>query len=432
MATGSNRRRRGGHPAKQAERRERDRLRRETPADPLRRAAATIRREAGQLGTALDAELWASALLGTWWPPPFDVMTDYDDADLAIGGPLVDEIARIGGPEAVGALLALGEVSESELGLRALDHVNRLLAAGVARPPWGQAILEAEVLGTAVLREDVFDDGVTIFIEAAHDGGQRHAVGVYIDHNLGGRAKDIVMADSIAAVEELAAASAGERVAMRVEPIAPGEAAIRIRDAMELTDMTLEAAVGEDYAALRSLAILRADELVGPFPEVSMPEVSAEEREALRTDFLDSPEGATFAADGDEAFVASLAIDFCADYLDGRPLRWSPVVVEVFMTDWIPRKVMADRPTFDVVPAALAAWVRYAGRRRQIPGWAIAETRDAIDTWADEMFELLDGGEAAGPAKAFLAAAKAAGVDVTDDRALATFVAGWNARSAAP
>ena len=36
---------------------------------------------------------------------------------------------------------------------------------------------------------------------------------------------------------------------------------------------------------------------------------------------------------------------------------------------------------------------------------------------------------AAGPAKEFLAAAKASGIDLADQEALNTFVAGWNARS---
>ena len=40
-----------------------------------------------------------------------------------------------------------------------------------------------------------------------------------------------------------------------------------------------------------------------------------------------------------------------------------------------------------------------------------------------------DGSGGGGPAKEFLAAAKAAGVDVSDDEALSMFIAGWNARS---
>jgi hypothetical protein len=39
---------------------------------------------------------------------------------------------------------------------------------------------------------------------------------------------------------------------------------------------------------------------------------------------------------------------------------------------------------------------------------------------------------AGGPAKQFLTAAKAAGIDVEDGDALSTLIAGWNARSEAP
>lgn len=385
MASGKNRRRRGGHPAKEAERRARDRARLDAPANPLLRAASTICREAEQLDSPLDAELWASALLGSWWPPRLEVLADEGDADLEVGGPLVSEIARLGGPGGLAALLALGEVSESELGVLALGHAGNLLATGVTRPAWGQAILEAQVLRTAVLREDIFDDGLTIFIEATHGDGERHAIGVYIDHNLGVMAKDILLADSIDRVAEFLTASPDEQAVLRLDPIDPGEACARIHAAMELTDVTLDPPVGEDYARLRALALLRADELSGPFPEISIPEVSRDERDRLRSAFLSSPEGEQFASDGDEAFAASLAIDFCADYLDGRPLRWSPVVVELFMTDWLPRKLLADRSTFEAVPAALDAWVRYAGRTRAIPDWAIRRSSEAIAEWTAEM-----------------------------------------------
>ena len=429
MSSGKHRNRRGGHPAKQAARRERDRARREAPADPLRRAAVTICREAATLEDALDAELWASALLGSWWPPQPGVLTG--DSDVEIGRPLVAEVARLGRPGGLEALLALGAVCDGELGLLALEHVNDLLAAGASKPAWGQAILEAQVLRTAVMREDIFDDVITIFIEAAHEDGQRHAIGIYIDHNLGGMANDIVLADSIDRVEELLAANPDDHAVLRVEPIDTGEAYVRISDAMELTDMTLDAPVGEDYAALRALARLRADELPGPFPEISPPEVAPDERDRLLSEFLASPEGSRFAPDGDEAFVASVAIDFCADYVDGRPLRWSPVLVELFMTGWLPRKVLADRSAFEVAPAALEAWVRYAGRIRAVPDWAIERTIEAIHECTAEMLDELDADGTRGPAADFLGAAKAAGVDLTDERALATFIAGWNARSVA-
>jgi hypothetical protein len=125
---------------------------------------------------------------------------------------------------------------------------------------------------------------------------------------------------------------------------------------------------------------------------------------------LPPPEGKEFASDSDEAWVASLAIDFCAGYVDGRPLRWSPVVVELFMANWIPRKVLADQGLFERLPPALDAWVRFAGRKAGTPHWALQATRNAIPRWRNQMVERGSDPAARGPGKQFLTAAKAAGL----------------------
>jgi len=107
------------------------------------------------------------------------------------------------------------------------------------------------------------------------------------------------------------------------------------------------------------------------------------------------------------------------------------VLVEIFIADWLPRKVLADRSAFEAAPAALEAWVRYAGRTRALPDWAIQRTVDAIHESTAEMLEQLDDDRSDRPAMDFLSAAQDAGVDLADERARATFVAGWNARSLA-
>jgi hypothetical protein len=157
--------------------------------------------------------------------------------------------------------------------------------------------------------------------------------------------------------------------------------------------------------------------------------MSRAERDRLRDEFLASPEGQGLAPDGEEAYAVSLAIDFSVDYVDGRPLRWSPMVVELFMADWIPRKVLGDAELFARLPAALDAWVRFAGRRSTLPEWAIAATRDAIPMWSEVMVRLSEEPAAAGPAKQFLSAAQNAGIDIEDADGLNMFFAGWNARS---
>ena len=431
MGSRNHRTRPGGHPAKVAERRERERAKHSGRQQEavLPRTARAICREAIALESAFEAELWASALLGSWWHMRAELGADGPDLD--IGGPLVEQIAQRGDAGALAALVALGEVSETELGLLAARRAEVLLADGVPAPVWRESITMADILRVAVMREQVFDDGFTIFIEATHGGEERHAIGIYIDNNLGVMAKDILLADSIDRVHEVMRHNPQEGGELRLESIDRAEAGARIHAAMELTDMTFEPPVGEDYARLRALALLRADELPGAAPDVDVgvPEISARERDRLCEDFLSSPEADGLGAGDDGAEVVSLAIDFCSDYVDGRPLRWSPVVVELFMAGWLPHKVIADRGLFEAVPSALEAWVRHAGRKRGIPDWAITRTVEAIPRWADEMLEAAGDPSAAGPARPLLAAAERAGVDLSDERAMADFNAGWNARS---
>ena len=379
----------------------------------------------------MDAELWASHILGTMWEQRKGLPLDEsDDYALVYGQPLVEAIARTGGAGARIALTALAAVDDGELSVLARGLVDGLRRSE-SEPSWLPYVGETTPTSAAVLREDVFDDGFTVFLEARHATGDTHAVGVYIDNNLGVMAKDTLLADSIDRVAEIMRHSASDGGELRLEPLRPADAAAEIRVAMELTDMTLDPPVSEDYAALRALAILRADEVPGIAAHQEHEEITMAERDALREEFLSAPEGRGFAADSDEAYAASLAIDFCADYVDGRPLRWSPVVVELFMAHWVPGKVLADEKLFAVLPVALDAWVRFAGRKRSIPDWAIEATREAIPRYRSEMTGAGNDPTSGGPAQQFLMAAQQAGIDLSDQEALGTFIAGWNARSTA-
>jgi hypothetical protein len=432
VSTGRRNRRPSGHPARVAARREREAgLRGSRGATRPAAIARRIVREVTGLADPLEVELWASHMLGTMWEQrtglPLDESEDYA---LVYGRPLMEAVARTGAPGARTALAAIAAVDDGELG-----GLARGLADGLpmleSEPSWLPCVGETAVTSAAVMRDDVFDDGFTVFLEARHATGDAHAVGVYIDNNLGVMAKDILLADSIDRVAEIMRGNPSEGGELRLDRIEPAAAAAEIHAAMELTEMTLDPPVSEEYAALRALAMLRADEVPGVTSRPEREEMSVAERDILREEFLSSPEGRGFAADGDEAFAASLAIDFCADYVDGRPLRWSPVVVELFMAGWVPRKVLADDDLLATLPSALDAWVRFAGRKRGIPEWAIETTREAIPRWRDEMTSAGSNPASGGPAKQFLMAAQEAGVDVTDQEALTTFMAGWNARSTA-
>jgi hypothetical protein len=400
-------------------------------ATSLAGVARQIVREVKGLGAPFDVELWASHMLGTMWEQRTDLPLDEsEDYALIYGRPLMEAVARTGAPGARTALMAIAAVDDGELA-----GFARGLADGLPKlesePSWLPCVGETTVTSAAVMREDVFDDGFTVFLEARHATGDTHAVGVYIDNNLGVMAKDILLADSIDRVAEIVAGNPSDGGELRLDRIEAAAAAAEIHAAMGLTEMTLDPPVSEEYAAMRALAMLRADEVRSVTSRPEREEMSVAERDALRDEFLSAPEGRGLATDGDEAFAVSLAIDFCADYVDGRPLRWSPVVVELFMASWIPRKVLADEDLLAALPSALDAWVRFAGGKRGIPEWAIDVTREAILVWRDEMTAAGSDPDSGSPAKQFLMAAQDAGVDVTDENALMTFMAGWNARSAA-
>lgn len=425
-------RRPGGHPAKVARRRERDAARsggRPAALDPFVR---TILRQAHELTGPLDAEIWGSCLLGEFWSRRYTMpMAELDtEPEFWFGDPLLDDLRGTSRVEARVALAVIAEVDAGDLGLRARELLPELpQESGGAIPDWVAELGEAVITDAAVMYEDVFDDACTVFVEARHPSGEVHAVGILIDNNLGGMAKDILLADSIDRVEEIVREHPQPDGVVRLERIAPGRAAAKIHAALELTEMTFDPPVSDEYADLRALARMRADATPGYVMPKPAPELSRVERDRLSEEFLNAPEGEDFAPDGEEAYAVSLAIDFCVDYVDGRPLRWSPAVVELFMANWIPRKVLGDAELFARIPAALDAWVRFAGRRSNLPEWAISATCESIPVWRDAMVRLSDDPGAAGPAKQFLSAAQSAGIDLADADALNTFVAGWNARS---
>ncbi|MDQ3631429.1 MAG: hypothetical protein M3417_09250 [Actinomycetota bacterium] len=155
------------------------------------------------------------------------------------------------------------------------------------------------------------------------------------------------------------------------------------------------------------------------------------EPEELLADFLGSSEGRRWRGDEDAQDVVHTAIEFGAGYNHGGPLRWSPVVVEIFLASWLPRKVAREHEFFQRVPEVLPDWVAYAGRRRGVPASSLREAVGAVGAYRDASLHAINDPEAWGPAKTFAVAAQQAGVDLSDPDAVARFVEQYNDRLAA-
>jgi hypothetical protein len=108
--------------------------------------------------------------------------------------------------------------------------------------------------------------------------------------------------------------------------------------------------------------------------------------------------------------------------------RWSPIVVEMLLADWYPRKTVPDDGKVERVPEVLRMWIRYAGRRRQLPEALVRETLDAVAEWLPEFENGMADTGRFGSAKSIVAAMKAEGIDITDSDAMKRWVDDFNRR----
>ncbi len=109
----------------------------------------------------------------------------------------------------------------------------------------------------------------------------------------------------------------------------------------------------------------------------AQPEVSV--LEAVQG-YLGSPEaqGLPVNADHEEAaFLLAGDAAACA----GHPLRWSPVQVELALTQRLSWSRDATEAALDGVEEVLPAFIRYAHRRLEVSAAATAETLAAVDEW---------------------------------------------------
>ncbi len=292
---------------------------------------------------------------------------------------------------------------------------------------WASGVGAGRPVAAALQYEEAFEDGVSVIVEFDGYGEEPHTLGIYIDHNMGGLVKDVFLAGPLSDVRAKFSVQAPNGVQLAVRDLDLAEARGRIVAALDELDHTWDPPVDEDVARLRALIDARVDLLPDGFQlGEEYEEISQEERERMLTAFLASQHGERWQGNEDAEDVVATAIDFGADFNYGGPLRWSPVVVEIFMTGWIARKVIREHSFFELVPDVLADWVVYAGGRRNVPLEALGEAIEAVATYRDDMLDTVGDSDAWGSAKAFAVAAQNAGVDLSDADALDEFVEQYN------
>ncbi|MFO7589956.1 MAG: DUF6398 domain-containing protein [Acidimicrobiia bacterium] len=370
----------------------------------------------------LAAEELASSIVAVWYRGGIG-----NELDTELATTVVEALAGTSRPESLVILLGLGAVAPGLHAARARRGVEQLVEDGVAPPAWASDVGRAEV-SECWITSDVLGDGRNFLLGCRYPDGKGHSVVVYIDTNLGVLVKDaFVVPAPITEVLDVFRSQAPEAVNLSLAPIDPATASAHIRDALERNDMTYPPIETETFPAVRALLDARLATMPGDGALPARPEWSEAERNELVAEFLASSEATEWADDPDAEEIAELLVWHGCDYDgSGDPLRWSPVVVEIVLCDWLPRKAALERSVVVKVPFVLQSFVRFAGRRRDLPSERVAETAAAINAYGADYLEAMEDPETWGPAKVVFSKLTAAGVDLSDETAVASFIAELN------
>jgi hypothetical protein len=247
-------------------------------------------------------------------------------------------------------------------------------------------------------------------------GGPDHVVAALVDHELG-YVKDLFLAAPAGALLAQLEAAAATDPEVRMVEVDAGELRGAVERYLEVTDGLPELPEARSLTSDRAIAGHRLRLL--PVP--------AEEEPLTVADFHAAPEAARLKAADDESltFALKLISGFGAD----DPLRWNPASVERFLLDWLPARALLDRADIELIPSALSAWVRWAGRMSGLPPRAVAQNVAAVASHRAEFARRARSGSHRSEAARATAALLAEGVDLNDERAVADWLADYNART---
>ena len=374
----------------------------------------------------LDAEEWASSLLGVFFRPDLPVELG-EQVERSLAPTLAQAAERRRDAAGLAALYALAAVLGDDDGGARLAAA-RMASCGIPRPRWADVVGKPDCTRVVTVT-DVFDDQTSYHFTFAYPGREPHLVLALYDENLGGIIKDILVGTPNDDNDPMIRFADEPGVVIR--EIDPVEAAAQVLDALAVGDLFIDNDWGDDFRYGRALLLSRVlhllpddeDDLLDD--ELDDEPLADDARDALIAEFLASPFSPGL-------LEATAIVDHClverCDFGDGDPLRWSPTVVELFMLDFLPSKVTLSEAELDALPEVLTSWVRFALTKRGLEEQFVAEAAEVVDELTAEFREAMIDERNFGPGKSMLLALQADGVDITDQAAVEAWLADFNAR----
>ncbi|ADB76295.1 hypothetical protein Gobs01_02272 [Geodermatophilus obscurus DSM 43160] len=348
-----------------------------------RRTPDLVDEVAGALagGEPLDLLALTSSFLAATDPRERRLFGAQDEPSLPPREEIVETFFEVPIPETSALLTAIAVLTGDDV-LR--SRVRREVATRAhVLPHWLAELDRARAHDRALQMTDVLGDGENLVLGVRLPGGPELSVAVYVDHNLGTVAKDgFVVPGALPDLVELMRSESDDPDVTLTE-LDPADARARITEAVEHGAMVFPPLETETWPACRPLVEWAAGLLPAGGRGYERPKWSEADRQALAERCLASP----FAAgldDADSRDLLDTLLWFGTDYGPRDPLRWSPVAVEIVLTDWIPRKIVADFRYLAKAPAVLRALIRFSHAERGIRPGLTEETLAAVDEWEPE------------------------------------------------
>ena len=300
---------------------------------------------------------------------------------------LITSLLGVRRPETSALLTAVAELLGDELASR---RITRELADRSHKPPRWLRRLQPVRVERAIEMGHVLGDGDNVMLDVVTGTGHPLAVMVYIDHNLGTVVKDaFVVPEPLEALHARFAELTADEPDTTFAELDLADAGARITEAIELGAITYPPFETDTWPACRPLV----EWVVRHLPEggtgYARPEWPEEDRDALIDRFLDSE---YLTVDDLEAAedLTHVFMWFACDYGPGDPLRWSPVSVEILLTDFLHRKAILPDETMRLGPEVLRGFVRFAHAERSIRRQLTLDTLASLDRDAETYLQLID------------------------------------------
>jgi hypothetical protein len=290
---------------------------------------------------------------------------------------LADMFLDVDRIETSALLAAIAELAGDDvLAARIRRELN---GRGDRLPEWLARLSDAEVYRAREMVH-VLGDGDNINVAVRFAGGAELAAVVYIDHNMGTLVKDaFIVPESLSDLEAFMRAKVDDPDTVWRD-LDLADARVRITDAIERGAMSFPPFETDTWPVCRPLVEWLARQMPAGGRGYERPEWSERDQQQLADRFFASPFGAPLD-DADHRRLLDSVIWFGTDYGPGDPMRWSPVVVEIILVDWIPRKLVADAAYLSKVPDLLRAFVRFCHDERGIRRDLTRETLATVDLY---------------------------------------------------